>query len=253
MFLAVDIGNTNIRFALFEGNRLKNRFSIPSSPGQVKLPFGRMHAVHAAFVCSVVPRLTPGISKLVHSHTGTKPFVVGRDIIVPIENRYRVPGQVGQDRLVNAYAGCRLYGSPLIIIDFGTAVTFDVVTRSGAYLGGMILPGLRVSLEALKERTALLPAVSLTAPPELIGRTTSASMLSGIVHGASALTESLTGKIKKKIGARALVIATGGDAALVARFCRSIKRVDADLTLKGLYLLYREAVSGKRADASICA
>jgi len=150
---------------------------------------------------------------------------------------YRRPAQVGQDRLVNAYAAFFSYGAPLIVIDFGTAVTFDVVSQKREYLGGMILPGLKISLDSLAQRTALLPSIRLTSPAEFIGRDTKNSMLSGIVYGFSSLVDELCRKIKKKLGSKARVVATGGDAGLIGRYCRVINKIDKDLTLKGLALI----------------
>ena len=156
---------------------------------------------------------------------------------MPIRNLYRKPKQVGQDRLVNAYAASALYGAPLIVIDFGTAITFDIISKNKEYLGGMILPGLGISLEALHERTALLPKIKLSKPQEFIGRDTRNSMLSGIIYGFAALTDDLTNRIKKKIGKNVLVIGTGGNINLIGRYCRKIDRIDPDLTLKGIALL----------------
>jgi type III pantothenate kinase len=157
---------------------------------------------------------------------------------VPIKNLYRKPKQVGQDRLVNAYAGVILYGAPLIVVDFGTAITFDAVSKNKEYLGGMILPGLDISLHSLAERTALLPKIKLNKPKEFIGRDTKDSILSGVVYGFAALTDDLTQRIKNRIGKSAKVIGTGGNIKLIRRYCRNIDKVDRDLTLKGLNLIY---------------
>jgi type III pantothenate kinase len=159
---------------------------------------------------------------------------------VPIKNLYRKPYQVGQDRLVNAYAGLKLYGAPLIVVDFGTAVTFDVVSRNNEYLGGMILPGLGISLDVLADRAALLPNIKLDKPKEFIGRDTKNSMLSGIVYGFAALTDYLAARIKNKIGKNAKVIGTGGDIGLASKYCEGINKIDKDLIQKGLNLIYIE-------------
>lgn len=131
-----------------------------------------------------------------------------------------------------------LYCAPLIVVDFGTAVTFDVVSDKKEYLGGMILPGLGISLDSLAERTALLPKIKLAAPREIIGRDTKNSMLSGIVYGFAALTDDLVVRIKKKIGRSALVIGTGGNIGLIGKYCKQIDKIDKDLTLKGLNIIY---------------
>jgi type III pantothenate kinase len=239
--LAIDIGNTNINFGLFRGKSLLKKFSIPTKSYQIKMLKSLLGkaAVSDAIICSVVPRVTiilvKDLKKLLHK----EPFVLGRDMAVPIKNLYRKPKQVGQDRLVNAYAGVRLYGAPLIVVDFGTAITFDVISKNKEYLGGMILPGLRISLDALFERTALLPKIKLENPHEFIGRDTKNSMLSGIVYGFASLSDGLVVRIRNEIGKKAKVIGTGGNINLIGRHCSLIDRIDKDLTLKGMNLIYR--------------
>lgn len=173
---------------------------------------------------------------------GRRPYIIGKDIKGFIKNSYRKPKEVGTDRLVNAYAGIRLYGAPLIAVDFGTAVTFDVVSRNKEYLGGMIIPGLSISLDALASRTALLPRVSLKKPSEFIGRDTKSSILSGIIYGFAALTDDLAERIRSKIGRGAKVIGTGGNVELISKYCRYIDKIDTNLTLQGLNLIYQDRV-----------
>lgn len=248
MLLAVDIGNTNISLGLFKDKRLVKKYSIPT---QEKQYYSRLNAflgkarskIDDTIICSVVPKSLLILKKDLRKLLDRRPIIIGKDINAPIANLYRIPAQVGQDRLVNACAGVMLYGAPLIVIDFGTAITFDVVSRRG-YLGGMILPGLRISLDALAERTALLPKIKLNSPKEFIGRDTQNSMLSGIVYGFSALTQDLTRKIKHKIGKSTLVIGTGGNINLVAKFCKAFDSIDRDLTLKGLNLIYHNKKGG---------
>ena len=189
-------------------------------------------------ICSVVPKVTGVLKKGLLRLLGRRPYIIGKDLVVPLKNLYRNPKQVGQDRLVNAYAAVMLYKAPLIVVDFGTAVTFDVISKDREYLGGMILPGLAISLDTLAERTALLPKVKLDKPKEFIGRDTKTSMLSGIVYGFAALTDDLAQRIKDKIGRQAKLIATGGNIALIAGYCKSIDKIDRDLTLKGLSFIY---------------
>ena len=142
--------------------------------------------------------------------------------------------------MVNAYAGVRLYGAPLVVVDFGTAVTFDIISKNKEYLGGMILPGLNISLNALSEHTALLPKVNLSRPKEFIARDTRNSILSGLVYGFSALADEFSNRIKQKIGQRAQVIGTGGNIRLVARYSKKIDKIDSDLTIKGLNFIYHK-------------
>ncbi|MFH1269977.1 MAG: type III pantothenate kinase [Candidatus Omnitrophota bacterium] len=242
MLLAVDIGNTNINLGLFKGERIIKRFIIPTKTKGYKSRLQKIinrYKATDAIVCSVVPTAGRIIEKDLKGLMARQPYIIGKGIKVPIKNRYRKPGQVGQDRLVNAYAGVSLYGAPLIMVDFGTAVTFDVISGRKEYLGGMIIPGLGISLEALNERTALLPKIKLEEPREFLGRDTKNSMLSGIVYGFAALTDDLVTRIRQKIGKGAKAIGTGGNIGLIAKYCRKLDRIDKDLTLKGLSLIYR--------------
>mgnify|MGYP001575924613 CR=1 FL=1 len=241
MLLAIDIWNTNINLSLFRGNRLLRRYIIPTKVKNYKSYLQKIvnrNNIHDAIICSVVPVASKLMEKELRKLLGKQPYIIGKGIKVPINNLYLKPKQVGQDRLVNAYAGIKLYEAPLIAVDFGTAVTFDVVSRNKEYLGGMILPGLGISLDALNQRTALLPRIKLGEPKEFIGRDTKSSMLSGIVYGFAALTDDLVIRIKKKIGKNAKVIGTGGNIDLIGRYCRKIDKIDKDLTLKGLNLIY---------------
>lgn len=243
MLLAVDIGNTNINLGVFKGRQLISRYAIATGDRQLLARFKaiiRRHKIGEAIICSVVPSSTEAVAGVLARLTGNKPYIIGKDIKVPIKNLYRKPKQVGQDRLVNAYAGCVFYGAPLVAVDFGTAVTFDIVSAKRQYLGGMILPGLGISLDALNQRTALLPKVKLSEPKEFIGRDTKASMLSGIVYGFAALTDDLAARIKEKIGPSALVVGTGGNISLIGRYCKSMDKIDYSLTLKGLNLIFKK-------------
>lgn len=242
MLLAIDVGNTNINFGIFCANKLIRRFFIPTKDyrlQKLKQNLTKLE-ISDAIVCSVVPvktkKLQKDLNKLLHRQT----YILGKNITVPIKNLYRYPKQVGQDRLVNAYSASLFYGAPLIVIDFGTAITFDIVSKNKEYLGGMILPGLGISRDALSERTALLPKIELKNPKEFIGRDTKSSILSGIIYGFAALADDLAGKIKKNIGKDALVIGTGGNIGLIAKYCKAMDKADPDLTLEGLNLLYQE-------------
>jgi type III pantothenate kinase len=243
MLLAIDIGNTNINLGVFAGRRLLRRYAIPTQKAnyfaQLKKICAR-HKVKEAVICSVVPRATRCLKRGLARLGGVEPYYIGKEIDARIKNLYRRKREVGQDRLVNAYAGTALYGAPLIVVDFGTAVTFDVISKNREYLGGMILPGLEMALEALSQGTALLPRVKLARPREFIGRDTKNSILSGLVFGFAALTDDLAARIKNEIGRQAKVIVTGGNSRLIAGFCKSVDKLDPNLTLKGLNLLYRD-------------
>jgi len=247
MLLAIDIGNTNINLGIFKNNLLVKRFYIPTKAKNYTLPLKKIFhkfRIDDAIICSVVPNASKVLEKNLKKLLKRQPYILGKDIKVPIKNLYRRPKQVGQDRLVNAYAGIKLYSSPLIVVDFGTATTFDVVSNNKEYLGGMILPGLGISLTALNQHTALLPEIKLNKPKEFIGRDTKNSMLSGIVYGFTALTDNLTLKIKDKIGKRASVIGTGGYINLIRTHCKGFDKIDNDLTLKGLNLIYINNIKG---------
>ena len=243
MLLAIDIGNTNIRLGVIKKGRLRFAWSVSTRQKSyrvaVKKALRRCH-IEKVVICSVVPaslrqlradlKIIPGSPEV---------LLIGKQIKVPLKNRYRYPRQVGQDRLVNAFAGVISYGKPLIVVDSGTAITFDVVSKKGEYLGGVILPGLELSFDSLYNKTALLSRLKLRAPRELIGRDTKESILSGVIHGFAAAIDELVSRIKKEIGRDALVVATGGGALLLRRYCKKISKVDKDLTLKGISLLER--------------
>lgn len=240
MLLTIDIGNTNITFGVFKGDKLVRKFNIPTGGYSFnKLRKAKVRA-DDIIVCSVVPKVAKMLVADLKQLSGVKPYIIGKDVKVPIKNLYRKPAEVGQDRLVNAYAAGVLYGAPLIAIDFGTAITFDVISKRKEYMGGLIIPGLRISLEALREHTALLPGIKLGKPKELIGRDTRNSMLGGIVFGFAALCDDLSERIKNRIGRDALVIGTGGNIGLISDYCSCFDRIDRDLTLKGLSIIHKE-------------
>lgn len=244
MLLAIDIGNTNISFGIFSANAIIKTFDLPSK----QFSFNKLCKKTACLkitdiiICSVVPKLTSVVSRDLARISGKRPYIIGKGLRVPMQNCYRKPRQVGQDRLVNAYAGLILYGAPLIVIDSGTAITFDVISKRKAYLGGLILPGLGISLAALNEKTALLPRIKLEYPKEIIGRDTKNSILSGVVIGAGALADALAARIKRKIGRHARVIGTGGSIDLIKRYSSLKIKIDRNLTLKGLNFIYRNEI-----------
>ena len=252
MLLVLDVGNTSISAGLFRGKRLAARGRIPTREPRAEryaralrgllrdhgVPAGKVEAV---IISSVVPRATAALKQALRGLVRPRPLVVGERIQAPVINRYRIPGQVGQDRLVNAAAALFLYGGPAIVVDFGTAVTLDLVNRRREYLGGLIVPGLEIALEALASRTALLPKIPLTPPKEFLGRDTQGSMRSGLFHGYGALCDGLVAAMKRRHAPGAKVIATGGHAKMIAPFCRSIRIVNPDLTLQGLRLTYQKS------------
>lgn len=248
MLLALDVGNTSITVGCFRGRRLVGQGRMPTHPtasasykGRIKR-FLRSKRIEpqAVIISSVVPKATAALKKSLHSLKLPKPLVLGQNVKAPIINQYRIPSQVGQDRLVNAVAACELYGGPAIVADFGTALTIDLVSAGREYLGGVIVPGMEMALEALHSWTALLPKIRLAPPKELLGRDTASSMRSGIFYGYGALCDGIVGLFKRKHAKGAKVIATGGYAGLIAPFARSIQIVNPNLTLQGLELIYRK-------------
>ncbi len=237
--LAIDIGNTCISFGIFMNGKLIKRFDINTPVYNKNVLKSKLKTLKPdrIIICSVVPKVLRTIHKDITKLTGTKPFVTGKNAIIPIPNLYRYPKQVGQDRLINAFGATTLYGSPLIVIDFGTAITFDIISKQKAYLGGMIIPGLKISLDALFERTALLPKINLARPKDFIGKDTKNSMLSGIINGFSALVDELTNRIKIETGKETIVVGTGGQIKIIADFCKNIDIIDPELTLKSINLL----------------
>ena len=245
MLLAIDIGNTNISCGIFNGLRLIKQFDIPTNAGfkaNFKKRFKNNPKISDSVICSVVPKQTRLVLSSLLSVTGKRPYIIGKELTVPIKNLYRKPKQVGQDRLVNAYAASILYKTPLIAVDSGTAITFDVISKNKAYLGGLIVPGMEISLKALKERTALLPFVKLSRPQMLIGTDTKNSILSGIVFGTSDLCNGIVKRLKARLGKDALVIGTGGNIRMIQEYSGIHMKMDKDLTLKGMNFTYKHAI-----------
>lgn len=245
MLLAIDIGNTNISFAIFKGKRFKKQFDIPSntySKSELLKKLGDKSGISDTAICSVVPKLTGILKRDLEFLTGKKVYIIGKDLNIPLKNHYHKPAQLGEDRLVNAYAACRLYKTPLIVIDSGTAVTFDVVDSNQAYLGGLISPGMKITLESLKEKTALLPLVKLGPPKMLIGRSTKASILSGVVFGIAGMVKELANRIKKDIGKNATVIGTGGNIGLIKKYSGLRLKIEPELTLKGIKFIHENKI-----------
>ena len=249
MLLAIDIGNTATSFGIIDTRKVYSIQSVDTDlvKKSYKLKVSkilkdieeRYPLVDDVVICSVVPEVLSPLKKLITDVFQKLPKVIGKDIIVPVRNRYKDPKQVGQDRLVGAYAAKELYGTPTIIIDLGTAITFDIVSKKGEYEGGMILPGIRLSAEALFKNTALLPKLEvIEEPKELIGRDTAQSILSGIFFGYGEMCSGLIRKISGNIQGRPKVIITGGFADLMKKYLsKKVTKIDPDLVFKGIGLL----------------
>ncbi|MCX5666307.1 MAG: type III pantothenate kinase [Candidatus Omnitrophica bacterium] len=190
-----------------------------------------LNRLDEAVVSSVVPLALARLVVELRRMSGTiKITIIGRDLKVPVKNMYRIKSEVGQDRLVNAFAAKALYGAPAVIVDLGTAITFDIISKRGDYLGGLILPGIGLSLSSLYRNTALLPKVELASTSSIIGKDTVNSMRGGILFGFGAMCDGLVAQYKKILGRSIKVIATGGNARLIKRYAKSIQITDEDLT-----------------------
>ena len=242
--LLIDIGNTNTKVALATDKKIVKRYFIHTSKKDIsrkamKRLIGKSRLrVKKAIIVSVVPSFLKEMKSTVKAVLPkAHVMVVGKNIKVPIKNRYKKPRQVGQDRLVTAFAAARLFGAPILSIDFGSAVTFDYVNRKGEYEGGLIFPGLRIALSSLVESAALLPRVDIKLTRGLLGRDTRSSVNNGMLYGYAATCDGLIEKFRKKYHPSLEAVATGGDAALVAKYSRHMGPVCSDLILSGLQLL----------------
>ncbi|MGD8393976.1 MAG: type III pantothenate kinase [Candidatus Eiseniibacteriota bacterium] len=254
--VAVDIGNSTTQVGAFAGETLLADWRVSSALDRTADEIRHLLVAlageaavdltgSAAIVCSVVPILTQSFVTALEGASGRAPWVVdsGLDLGVPI--RYLDPSQVGPDRLANAVAAAERHRLPAIVVDLGTAITFDVVSASGEYLGGAIAPGIRTAADALFRRAARLPRVELELPASAIGRTTTTSIQSGLVLGAAILIDGLVERIAAELDAAPCVIATGGDAGLVRAACHAIDVVDPCLTLHGMRLVAGRLARGR--------
>ncbi len=250
MLLAIDIGNTNISIGVFKDAELRATWRIatgihrmPDEYAILLISLLNQQSLEASditkmAVCSVVPPLTGIFEELSQKYFHTSPLVVGSGVKTGVSIRMDNPREVGADRIVNAAAAHHLYGGPVIIIDFGTATTFDTVSREGEYLGGAVAPGINTAAEALFTKTAMLPRVELARPRHAIGTNTVAAMQSGIIFGYVGLVEGIIARIQQELGEKARVVATGGYSAIIARETPVIEIVNPDLILIGLRLIY---------------
>lgn len=251
VLLAIDLGNTNITLGLFDGQQLLHTFRAETVHARTADEYAivlrqmflfsdiEVKSITAAVMASVVPPLTDVLAAATHQAFGCLPLIIGPGTKTGISVRYENPHEVGADRVVNAAAAFDKVRGGAIVVDFGTATTFDCISPKGEYLGGVIAPGIRVSLEALLGRAAKLRPVEIAAPPTVLGRNSAHSMQSGIVHGYASLVDGLVAKLKTELGFPCAVLATGGLAPLIAEHTQSIESVDPELTLVGLRLIYQ--------------
>ena len=251
MLLAVDIGNTNVTLGVFDGDKLKATWRMATDVNQMGdeyaalllslLSYQGMKAsdIKEAAMCSVVPPLVGIFEELLERYFNVSPLVVRAGVKTGVRILADNPREVGTDRIVNCAAAHHLYRRAVIVADLGTGTTFDIVSKEGDFIGGVIAPGIGIAAQALYTRTAALPRVELVHPQKAIGTNTITGMQSGIVFGYIGLVEGLLARIQKELGEKALVVGTGGYASLIAKGTKVIDEINPDITLIGLRLIYQ--------------
>lgn len=252
MILVMDVGNTQTTVGLYRGEALVQHWRLTTARHRTRDEWGTlfhslfrfnelsMEEVSGVGVCSVVPPADLPIRDMVKRYFGCAPLFIAAGVKTGLKIHYDSPAEVGADRVVNAVATFHKYGAPAIVVDLGTATTFDMLGEGGDYLGGVIAPGLAISAEALFERAAKLPKVEIAKPARVIGRSTVASMQSGLYWGYAGLIEGVLKRMKREFGEVKKVVATGGLASVVAPEVKAIDVVDEDLTLEGIRLLFEK-------------
>ncbi|CAM4376499.1 pantothenate kinase [Bacillus manliponensis] len=250
MIFVLDVGNTNAVLGVFKDGELCQHWRMETDRHKTEDEYGMLvkqllehegltfHDIKGIIISSVVPPIMFALERMCEKYFGIKPLVVGPGIKTGLNIKYENPREVGADRIVNAVAGIQLYGSPLIIVDFGTATTYCYIDENKNYMGGVITPGIMISAEALYNRAAKLPRIEITRPSSVIGKNTVSAMQSGILYGYVGQVEGIVRRMKAEAKQEPTVIATGGLAKLIAEESNVIDTVDSFLTLKGLYMLY---------------
>jgi len=244
MLLAVDLGNSNVVFGLFRGRKLVREWRYPTNKFKIQKLKVKINEV---IICSVVPHLNKRLRKEIKKKLGVIPFFVTAANIPGLTVRPRNKREIGADRVVDALAALTLFEGPLVVVDFGTATTFDAISEAGEYLGGAIAPGVILARDALYEQAAKLPRVKISAPKGVIGKNTVSAMQSGLVYGYVAMVEGMVQRIKRDMGKgkRVKVTATGGLSELICKYTRVVDKIDTRLTLKGLQII-GERIYGRR-------
>lgn len=249
MLLAVDIGNTQTHVGAFEGDELCDSWRIATDAaatgdqlaqtlhGLFELRQLHFSGVDEVIVSSVVPRLATEYRRMSERYLSRDCLVVGPELRTGIAIRTDSPRELGADRLVNAVAAFDRFADACVVVDFGTAITYDAISDEGSYLGGIIAPGIEISIEALAARAAKLPKIDLVEPERVIGRTTQQSIQSGVVYGFAGQIDGIVRRMVAELGPATVVVATGGQASAIAPFCEAIDEVDPLLTLTGLRLI----------------
>jgi type III pantothenate kinase len=254
MLLAIDVGNTNIVLGVFEGEQLVESWRLATlrerTSDEIGIWVSQLFehrsidpaSINGIVMSSVVPPLTGTFMKMAQRYFDMTPLNVDSSVDTGMPILYKHPAEVGADRLVNGVAAYQLYGRdrhlPMIVVDFGTATTFDAISAKGEYLGGVICPGMQISADALFQRAAKLPRVDVRKPCEVIGTTTVGAIESGLYYGYVGLVDGVVHRMRDVLGGKATCIATGGLAGIIAPEVRLIERVDSDLTLQGLRMVW---------------
>lgn len=251
MLFVIDVGNTNIVAGFYDGEILKSSYRMATdknkSSDEIGMFFSQLlhyqgikkEEISDVIISSVVPPIMYSLENAVKKYVGIEPIVVNSALDLGINILYDDPKEVGADRIVNAVAADKLYGGPAIIIDFGTATTFCILDDKSNYLGGVIYPGLKISMDALVEKTSKLPRIEIIRPEAVIGKNTIHSMQSGIVFGYAGMVDAIVSRIKKETGTPKMqVIATGGLSTLISKESETIQTIDKNLTIKGLKIIY---------------
>ena len=252
MLLVVDIGNTNTVLGVFDGNRLAADWRLETKQRQTADEYGilarnlfalanmEVTRIRHIVIASVVPPLNSVLEEMALKYFGIKPLFVEPGVKTGMPVLYDSPADVGADRIVNAVAAYEKYRGPTIVVDFGTATTFDAISAKGEYLGGVITPGPGISAEALFARTARLPRVEIKAPGKVIGTSTVGSIQSGLYYGYIGMIDGILERMIHELGAKTKVVATGGFASLIGTGSSRIQEIDLNLTLEGLRLIYEK-------------